>query len=90
MTLSLDSHATVAGWFKSMAYILVFILSSLLINSRRRLRHLAYVIIHSGLFQAVYGSLMILSGLGYGFFGQNPAALSVTAGTFINRNHLAG
>ncbi|MFT5426247.1 MAG: putative inorganic carbon (HCO3(-)) transporter [Gammaproteobacteria bacterium] len=89
MTLSLDPHATVAGWLKSLAYILVFILSLLLINSRRRLRQLAYTIIYSGLFQAVYGSLMTLSGLGYGFFSQNPAALSVTTGTFINRNHLA-
>jgi len=90
MTLSLDSHATVAGLFKSLAYVLIFILSLLLIHSRRRLRQLAYVIIYSGLFQAVYGSLMTLSGLGYGFFMKNPSALDVTTGTFINRNHLAG
>jgi len=90
MTLSLDSHATTVGWFKSLAYVLIFILSLLLIHSRRRLRQLAYVIIYSGLFQAVYGSLMTLSGLGYGFFIQNPSALNVTTGTFINRNHLAG
>ncbi len=90
MTLSLDLHATVAGWLKSLAYSLIFILSLLLIHSRRRLRQLAYVIIYSGLFQAVYGSLMTLSGLGYGFFIQNPLALNVTTGTFINRNHLAG
>jgi O-antigen ligase len=90
MTLSLDLNATITGWFKSLAYILIFILSLLLIHSRRRLRQLAYVIIYSGLFQAVYGSLMTLSGLGYGFFIQNPFALSVTTGTFINRNHLAG
>jgi len=90
MTLSLDPHATTAGWFKSLAYILIFILSLLLIHSRRRLRQLAYVVIYSGLFQAVYGSLMTLSGLGYGFFIQNPFALNVTTGTFINRNHLAG
>ena len=90
MTLSLDSHATAAGWFKSLVYVLIFILSLLLIHSRRRLRQLAYVVIYSGLFQAVYGSLMTLSGLGYGFFIQNPLALNVTTGTFINRNHFAG
>jgi hypothetical protein len=90
MTLSLDPYATCAGWFKSLTYILIFILSLLLIHSRRRLRQLAYVIIYSGLFQAVYGSLMTLSGLGYGFFIQNPSALDVATGTFINRNHLAG
>ncbi len=90
MTLSLDPHATAAGWFKSLVYVLIFILSLLLIHSRRRLRQLAYVVIYSGLFQAVYGSLMTLSGLGYGFFIQNPLALNVTTGTFINRNHFAG
>ena len=89
MTLSLDPHATAVGWLKSLAYILIFILALLLIHSRRRLRQLAYVVIYSGLFQAVYGSLMTLSGLGYGFFIKNPSALNVT-GTFINRNHLAG
>ena len=77
MTLSPDPYATCAGWFKSLTYILIFILSLLLIHSRRRLRQLAYVIIYSGLFQAVYGSLMTLSGLGYGFFIQNPSALDV-------------
>jgi len=90
MTLSLDSHATAAGWFKSLVYVFIFILSLLLIHSRRRLRQLAYVVIYSGLFQAVYGSLMTLSGLGYGFFSQNPSALNVTTGTFINQNHFAG
>jgi len=90
MTLSLDPHATFAGWFNSLAYVFIFILSLLLIHSRRRLRQLAYVVIYSGLFQAVYGSLMTLSGLGYGFFIQNPLAINVTTGTFINRNHFAG
>ena len=90
MTISLDQHATAAGWFNSLAYVFIFILSLLLIHSRRRLRQLAYVVIYSGLFQAVYGSLMTLSGLGYGFFIQNPLALNVTTGTFINRNHFAG
>ena len=90
MTLSLDPHSTTAGLFKSLAYILIFILSLLLIHTRRRLWQLAYVIIYSGLFQAVYGSLMTLSGIGYGFFMKNPFALDVTTGTFINRNHLAG
>ena len=90
MTLSLDPHATAVGWFKSLAYILIFVLSLLLIHSRRRLRQLAYVVIYSGLFQAVYGSLMTLSGLGYGFFIKNPSALNITTGTFINPNHLAG
>jgi len=90
MTLSLDPYATCAAVFKTLTYILIFILSLLLIHSRRRLRQLAYVVIYSGLFQAVYGSLMTLSGIGYGFFIQNPSALDVTTGTFINRNHLAG
>lgn len=48
------------------------------------------VIVFSGLFQAVYGSLMVMSGLELGFFIEKYAYLGNATGTFINRNHLAG
>ena len=38
-------------------------LGLLLVNSRRRLEILAYVLILSGVVHAVYGSLMTLSGM---------------------------
>ncbi len=88
--LSVEAHATASAWLKSLAYILVFCLTLLLINTRKRLKYLAYVLIFSGLFQAVYGSLMMLSGLEYGFFTEKTFARGVVTGTFTNRNHLAG
>jgi O-antigen ligase len=57
-----------------------FCLTLLLVNNKPRIRLLAQAIILGGVFQAVYGSLMTLSGQDAG----------VATGTFINRNHLAG
>ena len=43
----------------------------------------------AGLLQAVYGSLMTLSGEEYGFLGKKVFYLGYATGTFVNRNHLA-
>ena len=89
-SLSVDPYATIAAFLKSLAYVLFFCLALLLVHSRRRLRQLAYVLILSALFQAVYGSLMTLSGLEYGFFIEKYVSWGLATGTYINRNHLAG
>ncbi len=88
--ISLEINATQEGWLKSFAYVQIFCLTLLLVNSRRRVRALVTVIIFSGLFQAAYGSLMTLSGLEYGFFIKKSYGLDTATGTFTNRNHLAG
>ncbi|WP_198265036.1 hypothetical protein [sulfur-oxidizing endosymbiont of Gigantopelta aegis] len=62
----------------------------LLIKSTQRLRLFAWVIVISGVFQAVYGSVMTLSGIEYGFFVEKDTYRGVATGTFVNRNHLAG
>lgn len=90
ITLSVEPHATQSGFLKSLAYVLVFCLTLLLVNTRTRVKHLAYALILSGLFQAVYGSLMTMSGLEYGFFIKKATSLGHVSGTFTNRNHLAG
>jgi putative inorganic carbon (hco3(-)) transporter len=90
LTLSVDVFATKQGLLKSLAYVLVFCLALLLVRSRRRVRLFAYVLILSGLFQAVYGSLMTLSGLEYSFFVEKIYGRGHATGTFTNRNHLAG
>ena len=90
MTLSVEPHATQSGFLKSLAYILVFSLALLLVTTHKRVQQLAYVLILSGLFQAVYGSLMTMSGLEYGFFIKKTTSLGHVSGTFTNRNHLAG
>lgn len=90
ITLSVDPNATRVAWLKSLAYVIIFCLTLLLLNRRRRVRQLANVLILSAVFQAVYGSLMTLSGVEYGFFIEKTAGIGYATGTFVNRNHLAG
>jgi O-antigen ligase len=91
ITISVEPHATQTGFLKSLAYALTFCLTLLLVNTRQRVKYLAYALILSGLFQAMYGSLMTLSGLEYGFFiKKTTAAVGFASGTFTNRNHFAG
>jgi len=79
-SLSLDVYATRQAALQTLAYLLFFCLTLVLVNNKPRIRLLAQAIILGGVFQAVYGSLMTLSGQDAG----------VATGTFINRNHLAG
>ncbi len=87
-SLSLDVYATRQAALQTLAYLLFFCLTLLLVNNELRIRRMALAIILGGVFQAAYGSLMMLSGLGYGFFIHTQSG--VATGTFINRNHLAG
>jgi type IV secretory pathway VirB2 component (pilin) len=90
MTLSVDAHATVDYFLKMLAYGTVFCLTLLLVDTPRKLEILLKVLVFSGTLQAIYGSLMVLSGLEYGFFIKKFVGLGLATGTFINRNHLAG
>jgi putative inorganic carbon (hco3(-)) transporter len=90
LTISVGPYVTSVSLLKSVCYVLLFALTLLLVNRRKRLRWLAYTLVLSGLFQAIYGSAMTLSNLEYGFFHQKIHYLGVATGTFINRNHLAG
>ena len=89
-TISHDPSETMRLALFSWALLGFFISTILLVNSRDRLRTLFWVIVGCGVFQALYGSFMTLSGLEYGFFHKKYASLGVSTGTFINRNHLAG
>ena len=88
--LSLDPYSTFLFWLKSVAYVALFALILLLVNSKYRLVMLGYTLVLSGVFQAFYGSVMTLSELEYGFFVKKIAYLGFATGTFVNRNHLAG
>ncbi|HEC85651.1 MAG TPA: hypothetical protein ENI48_10495, partial [Thioploca sp.] len=90
ITLLVDSHSTAVGLLKSLSYVLLFTLTLLVVNTRRRLRWVAWMLVFSGVSQAFYGSVMTLSGLEYGFFHEKVYYREVATGTFINRNHLAG
>jgi len=89
-TLSVDLHSTTVGLLKSLSYVLLFTLTLLIVNTSSRLRWVVLALIASGLFQALYGSVMTLSGLEYGFFHEKVSYRGVATGTFVNRNHLAG
>jgi len=90
LTLSLEPGMTRQMAMLSWAFFLFFTMTLLLVDSRRRLRQLMMTIVACGVFQALYGSVMTLSGLEFGFFIENNAYLGRATGTFINRNHLAG
>ncbi len=84
------SHApliTYNKFLETLSYFLLFCLLLLLLKNTQRIRLFATVIVFSGVFQALYGTIMSLSGLEYGFVSENS---NVATGTFINRNHLAG
>ena len=88
-SLSLDVYATRQAALQTLAYLLLFCLTLLLVSDKPRVKLLAQTIILGGVFQAAYGSLMTLSGLEYGFFIDKQDT-GLATGTFINRNHLAG
>jgi len=89
-SLSLNVYATRFSVLHTLSYVLIFGLTLLVINDKRRLILLAQILVISGVFQAAYGSLMTLSGTEYGFFFEKEYYRGVSTGTFINRNHLAG
>lgn len=89
-TLSVAPYSTFHYWLKSTAYVFIFALILLLVNSKIRLILLGYALVLSGLFQASYGSIMTLSGLEYGFFMKKIVYVGYATGTYVNRNHLAG
>lgn len=89
-TISVLPGATQAHFFESLAYAGLFWLVILLCGVRHRLRGLGWALLLSGLLQAVYGSLMTLSGLEYSFFQFKEFYQGSATGTFVNRNHFAG
>jgi len=89
-SLSLDPAETKRLALFSWCLCLFFVMTILLVDYSRRVRTVFMVIVLGGVFQALYGSFMTLSGLEYGFFMKKTAYLGRATGTFVNRNHLAG
>ena len=59
-------------------------------RNRQRQRWLLTALVLSGVAQALYGSVMTLSGWEYGFLEPKSVGRGWATGTFVNRNHLAG
>ena len=89
-SIAIDPARSSKSFILSITLALLLFLTLALINTKQKLAWLAYTIVLSGLFQATYGSFMVLSGLEYSFFFEKEAYRGSATGTFINRNHLAG
>lgn len=59
-------------------------------RNRPRQRLVLTTLVFTGLAQALYGTVMTLSGWEYGFFEPKVHGIGLATGTFVNRNHLAG
>ncbi len=89
LTLSLDVAATRYYLLRGWTVTAVFFLALVLVNTPGRLRLLLQTLVFCGTLQAVYGSLMVLTGLEWGFLVEKYAGRGVASGTFVNRNHFA-
>lgn len=87
-TLSLDPSETRVASFKGLAYFCIMILSILLVTSETRLKQLLTVIVLSGTFQAVYGSLQAMSNNEFSWVFEVYNSTIATGG-FIYKNHFA-
>lgn len=89
--ISVAPTQTVDAWLLSAGYGCLYLLIVLSCHAdRTRMGMVLAIIATSGLLQALYGSLMTLSGLEWGFFEPKEHYRRVATGTFVNRNHLAG
>jgi O-antigen ligase len=88
--LAVDYFASSDFFLRSVSLVLMFFLALVLLKRSWRIKLFIRVIVLSAVFQAVYGGLMTLSGVEYGFFIEKEAYRGLATGTFINRNHLAG
>jgi O-antigen ligase len=89
-SIALDPDLTAKSLLKGMALLTIMVLMLMLIDSHKKIKWFAYTILAAGLFQAAYGSYMVLSGIEYGFFIEKICYRGSATGTFMNRNHLAG
>jgi O-antigen ligase len=87
--LTVDLQASADSLLLSIGLLLLAVLTIILVRSKRRALQLLYTLVLAGLIQAVYGSIMLLSGAEFGFLQHKEYGLGVATGTFINRNHYA-
>ncbi len=88
--LSSANHYSYLHLIQGLSLTLFLPLSLLMLESQPRIKRIIWIIIIAAAFQAIYGSLMVLSGLERGFFINKEAYLGKATGTFISRNHFAG
>lgn len=90
LSLSLDREMTGYYLLRGCAVTAGFFLTLALVNTHQRLKTLLQTLVFSGTLQAIYGVLMVLSGLELGFLVEKYVGRGAATGTFVNPNHLAG
>lgn len=89
-TLSVDPHISAISWMKSLAYAIAFGLTLLLVNSRIRVKQLAYTFVFSALVFSIYGILMHLGEVRTDWLHTPILHGESASATYANRNHFAG
>lgn len=91
-SLSLDRGLTLQEFLKSASYVAIFFLTLVLVNSKKRLKQLTFLLITMGLFEALFGLADVLAKgqlFRIPFTGIGNANYSAT-GTYANYNHFGG
>lgn len=89
--LSIAPSLTFDALLLSAGYASLYFLVLVTCRQRpERARWVLLALVVSGLVQALYGALMVLTGLEWGFLEAKLNYRGVATGTFVNRNHLAG
>lgn len=87
--LSIDPASSLAEFRKALAYVSVFLLVLLVVDSRQRLRMVATAMVGIAALVALYGLAMTLTGIEMIWWSPKTAYRGFVTGTFVNRNHFA-
>jgi len=88
LSLSFDVGQSKVVLLKSIAYLFLFFTVLIVVNSTHRLKIVLAVICGTGIFQAIYGTLEVLSGLETSLIFHKEVT-GVATGTFVYKNHFA-
>jgi O-antigen ligase len=89
-TLSLERFASRVDRGLAFSYLQIFALTLLLVNTPTRVRVLVTAVVLGGVFQAIYGAFMTLSGADFEMVLPEAMNRDKATGTFMNHNHMAG
>ena len=90
LTLSLDANQTLQTLLKNTAYVTLFLLVVVFVNSRQRLRQMAMILVYVGTANAFFGLINYFTNGSLGFFDPIDSWYAAVSGTYVNRNHFAG
>jgi len=88
-SIAIDRSVALDELVRQFTYISLFLLTLILVGSRRRLRLLALILTGIGLLEAAYGLVILLAGDAIDIWRPEWLGHDVVTGTFVNRNHYA-